>query len=169
MRRHVRIHLLTYLGSICVCMWQLNNRLFEELAMDVYDEVDRRENDAGEPHFSSSPVCFLGGFSPIWKLAVIIEIENTSTRHHWHEKKRWRRKREKNCRESRCWEDREGIWKTECYRGRPNGVSEWVREEERRSTEVPPKFLRSLSPPPWLFLARSVSLSFSVSSPHFLQ
>ncbi|MEQ2249602.1 Plasma membrane permease, mediates uptake of glycerophosphoinositol and glycerophosphocholine, partial [Ilyodon furcidens] len=24
----------------------LNNRLFEELAMDVYDEVDRRENDA---------------------------------------------------------------------------------------------------------------------------
>uniref|UniRef100_A0A8C3A7G7 GIT ArfGAP 1 n=1 Tax=Cyclopterus lumpus TaxID=8103 RepID=A0A8C3A7G7_CYCLU len=27
----------------------LNNRLFEELAMDVYDEVDRRENDAGEP------------------------------------------------------------------------------------------------------------------------
>ena len=29
------------------CMWQLNNRLFEELAMDVYDEVDRRENDAG--------------------------------------------------------------------------------------------------------------------------
>uniref|UniRef100_A0A4W3IVP9 G protein-coupled receptor kinase interacting ArfGAP 1 n=1 Tax=Callorhinchus milii TaxID=7868 RepID=A0A4W3IVP9_CALMI len=25
---------------------QLNNRLFEELAMDVYDEVDRRENDA---------------------------------------------------------------------------------------------------------------------------
>lgn len=31
-------------------MLQLNNRLFEELAMDVYDEVDRRENDAGEPH-----------------------------------------------------------------------------------------------------------------------
>lgn len=27
---------------------QLNNRLFEELAMDVYDEVDRRENDAGK-------------------------------------------------------------------------------------------------------------------------
>lgn len=26
----------------------LSNRLFEELAMDVYDEVDRRENDAGE-------------------------------------------------------------------------------------------------------------------------
>ncbi|KTG12925.1 hypothetical protein cypCar_00005667 [Cyprinus carpio] len=25
---------------------ELNNRLFEELAMDVYDEVDRRENDA---------------------------------------------------------------------------------------------------------------------------
>lgn len=31
-----------------VCVLQLNNRLFEELAMDVYDEVDRRENDAGE-------------------------------------------------------------------------------------------------------------------------
>jgi len=26
----------------------LNDRLFEELASDVYDEVDRRENDAGE-------------------------------------------------------------------------------------------------------------------------
>ena len=26
-------------------MLQLNNRLFEELAMDVYDEVDRRENE----------------------------------------------------------------------------------------------------------------------------
>lgn len=32
-----------------ICVLQLNNRLFEELAMDVYDEVDRRENDAGEP------------------------------------------------------------------------------------------------------------------------
>uniref|UniRef100_A0A8C8DG93 G protein-coupled receptor kinase interacting ArfGAP 1 n=1 Tax=Oryzias sinensis TaxID=183150 RepID=A0A8C8DG93_9TELE len=31
--------------SSCFCV-QLNNRLFEELAMDVYDEVDRRENDA---------------------------------------------------------------------------------------------------------------------------
>lgn len=27
---------------------QLNNHLFEELAMDVYDEVDRRETDAGK-------------------------------------------------------------------------------------------------------------------------
>lgn len=34
-------------------MLQLNNRLFEELAMDVYDEVDRRENDAGEPRSTS--------------------------------------------------------------------------------------------------------------------
>ena len=25
---------------------QLSNRLFEELAMDVYDEVDRRENES---------------------------------------------------------------------------------------------------------------------------
>lgn len=36
-----------------VCVLQLNNRLFEELAMDVYDEVDRRENDAGGPHSAS--------------------------------------------------------------------------------------------------------------------
>ncbi|MEQ2201002.1 hypothetical protein XENOCAPTIV_006092, partial [Xenoophorus captivus] len=35
----------------------LNNRLFEELAMDVYDEVDRRENDAGEG-CPSSPIFF---------------------------------------------------------------------------------------------------------------
>lgn len=27
---------------------QLSNHLFEELAMDVYDEVDRRETDAGD-------------------------------------------------------------------------------------------------------------------------
>ena len=27
--------------------FQLSNHLFEELAMDVYDEVDRRENDSG--------------------------------------------------------------------------------------------------------------------------
>lgn len=28
-------------------LFQLPNHLFEELAMDVYDEVDRRENDGG--------------------------------------------------------------------------------------------------------------------------
>ena len=27
-------------------LFQLSNHLFEELAMDVYDEVDRRENEA---------------------------------------------------------------------------------------------------------------------------
>lgn len=27
---------------------QLSNHLFEELAMDVYDEVDRRETDGGK-------------------------------------------------------------------------------------------------------------------------
>lgn len=32
---------------------QLSNHLFEELAMDVYDEVDRRETDAGEVKLSS--------------------------------------------------------------------------------------------------------------------
>lgn len=40
----------TFGMSQFVCVQQLNNRLFEELAMDVYDEVDRRENDAGESH-----------------------------------------------------------------------------------------------------------------------
>ena len=30
------------------CVLQLNNRLFEELAMDVYDEVDRRENETSK-------------------------------------------------------------------------------------------------------------------------
>ncbi|EPQ14314.1 ARF GTPase-activating protein GIT1 [Myotis brandtii] len=34
----------------------LSNRLFEELAMDVYDEVDRRENDAGELGQSNYPL-----------------------------------------------------------------------------------------------------------------
>lgn len=29
-------------------LFQLSNHQFEELAMDVYDEVDRRETDAGE-------------------------------------------------------------------------------------------------------------------------
>lgn len=29
-------------------LFQLSDHLFEELAMDVYDEVDRRETDAGE-------------------------------------------------------------------------------------------------------------------------
>ena len=33
---------------------QLSNHLFEELAMDVYDEVDRRETDAGKSLFVSS-------------------------------------------------------------------------------------------------------------------
>ncbi|EQB78266.1 ARF GTPase-activating protein GIT1 [Camelus ferus] len=37
----------------------LSNRLFEELAMDVYDEVDRRENDAGE---GLGPGVALGSF-----------------------------------------------------------------------------------------------------------
>ncbi len=46
--------------SVCVCVWmQLNNRLFEELAMDVYDEVDRRENDAGKPQ---TPICSCPNF-----------------------------------------------------------------------------------------------------------
>ncbi len=32
---------------------QLSNHLFEELAMDVYDEVDRRETDAGKAELAS--------------------------------------------------------------------------------------------------------------------
>lgn len=34
---------------------QLSNHLFEELAMDVYDEVDRRETDAGKCFFFLDP------------------------------------------------------------------------------------------------------------------
>lgn len=34
--------------KICFILCQLSNHQFEELAMDVYDEVDRRETDAGE-------------------------------------------------------------------------------------------------------------------------
>lgn len=43
----------------CLCHTQLNNRLFEELAMDVYDEVDRRENDAGMTLLFSSSLFLL--------------------------------------------------------------------------------------------------------------
>lgn len=32
----------------CLCSFQLPHNLFEELAMDVFDEVDRRENDASK-------------------------------------------------------------------------------------------------------------------------
>lgn len=45
---------------------QLSNRLFEELAMDVYDEVDRRENDAGERGWG-----WLLGVPPGWVLAAV--------------------------------------------------------------------------------------------------
>uniref|UniRef100_A0A674N731 GIT ArfGAP 1 n=1 Tax=Takifugu rubripes TaxID=31033 RepID=A0A674N731_TAKRU len=42
--KSLRCKLVSWMKFVCVL--QLNNRLFEELAMDVYDEVDRRENDA---------------------------------------------------------------------------------------------------------------------------
>lgn len=70
------------ISGVNLCVWQLNNRLFEELAMDVYDEVDRRENDAGEPYLIPQPLltCFVlckveniylhFDFLPIWKLDV---------------------------------------------------------------------------------------------------
>uniref|UniRef100_A0A8C3U1W5 GIT ArfGAP 1 n=1 Tax=Catharus ustulatus TaxID=91951 RepID=A0A8C3U1W5_CATUS len=38
--------LLSSCLTLSPALLQLSNRLFEELAMDVYDEVDRRENDA---------------------------------------------------------------------------------------------------------------------------
>lgn len=38
---------LTYIEDILPTLFQLSNHQFEELAMDVYDEVDRRETDAG--------------------------------------------------------------------------------------------------------------------------
>lgn len=50
----IRLKIDLYTSLRFVYVQQLNNRLFEELAMDVYDEVDRRENDAGEPHLVSS-------------------------------------------------------------------------------------------------------------------
>lgn len=34
--------------KFCYILFQLSNHQFEELAMDVYDEVDRRETDAGK-------------------------------------------------------------------------------------------------------------------------
>lgn len=37
---------MAYLDAVFL-LFQLSNHLFEELAMDVYDEVDRRENDSG--------------------------------------------------------------------------------------------------------------------------
>uniref|UniRef100_A0A3B4DMK6 Arf-GAP domain-containing protein n=1 Tax=Pygocentrus nattereri TaxID=42514 RepID=A0A3B4DMK6_PYGNA len=39
-------YIIPQMGLLFTCTRILNNRLFEELAMDVYDEVDRRENDA---------------------------------------------------------------------------------------------------------------------------
>jgi len=53
--RNKNTHLIRCTGYGCVkqgltvidvSMFQLSNHLFEELAMDVYDEVDRRENDS---------------------------------------------------------------------------------------------------------------------------
>lgn len=40
--------LLKVKQKFCFILFQLSNHQFEELAMDVYDEVDRRETDAGE-------------------------------------------------------------------------------------------------------------------------
>lgn len=37
-----------FFNMITAVFMQLSNHLFEELAMDVYDEVDRRETDAGK-------------------------------------------------------------------------------------------------------------------------
>ena len=51
----IQYHLLTessggllFKFDMLVISSQLPNHLFEELAMDVYDEVDRRENDSSE-------------------------------------------------------------------------------------------------------------------------
>ena len=56
--------------SCAVCVGQLNNRLFEELAMDVYDEVDRRENDAGES------LALTLALSPLFPLPPISNISH---------------------------------------------------------------------------------------------
>lgn len=124
-------------------MWQLNNRLFEELAMDVYDEVDRRENDAGEPY---SFLCIF----PLWKVDAI-------------------RKKQQLHKTALTWEEnmeeRKNVDRGESLEKRKvsvveEGQMDWVREEERRSEKVPQKFLRSISPPLWLFFSFSVSLFF---------
>ena len=39
------IFLLNFQGFLILLPFQLSNTLFEELAVDVYDEVDRRENE----------------------------------------------------------------------------------------------------------------------------
>lgn len=59
-----------------MCVWkQLNNHLFEELAMDVYDEVDRRENDAGKIQLSSR-LFFVPSFLSILSSSPIMRLRN---------------------------------------------------------------------------------------------
>lgn len=57
---------------------QLSNHLFEELAMDVYDEVDRRETDAGRVKLSSD-ICVLSLENLHWCCSYV----HLSTEHHW--------------------------------------------------------------------------------------
>lgn len=127
-----------------VCVWQLNNRLFEELAMDVYDEVDRRENDAGEP-LSSSSVCFSLGWWGLyidWKRQCPHKTPLT-----------WEKER-KRCRENWCLEDRVNL-----------SVEKWVFVEEgqmkwgRRRRDAVRKSHRN-SWGAFLLLLGSVFLSF---------
>lgn len=42
------------MSDVCQFVFQLPNHLFEELAMDAYDEVDRRETDASKPRAENS-------------------------------------------------------------------------------------------------------------------
>ena len=78
----------------CLALFQLSNHQFEELAMDVYDEVDRRETDAGEsslyifypplPYLRRVhlPLCILSNLPPhVWRLlpSVWLVTQNHST------------------------------------------------------------------------------------------
>lgn len=60
---------------------QLSNHLFEELAMDVYDEVDRRETDAGRLKRSLLNSCSLQhGLVSFWLFFTVwLATQNHST------------------------------------------------------------------------------------------
>lgn len=69
------------LHVICIVFVQLSNHLFEELAMDVYDEVDRRETDAGRLTRLLLPVCSLQHAAGLISLLFVVWLatQNHST------------------------------------------------------------------------------------------
>lgn len=86
---------LTVNQNFCFILCQLSNHQFEELAMDVYDEVDRRETDAGETTYYISiynAVCNVILFMPAFYCFIFMlcffsvvghsEPQYTCNRHH---------------------------------------------------------------------------------------